>query len=176
MRQPAEAYTKQADFAPVIAVSVKKFLEHCKNVGIELGRFTKRLRARVRIEASVTNGERKSARGQASFAQALASLLRKVTEHRCERDRVVRVFSESVIVGNGFWLGIDHEFVGIAAARFAVQRGTPLAEDLVEFFQRLTGELFHGFDAKRAQCALRDFTDAGNFVHGQRREKTGFAS
>src|SRR5712672_974011 len=120
MRQPAEAYTKQADFAPLIAVSVKKLLEYGKNVGIELGRFTKRLRARVRIEASVTNGERKSARGQASFAKALAGLLRKVTEHRSERDRVVRVFTERVIVRNGFGLGVDYEFVGVAAARFAV--------------------------------------------------------
>src|SRR5882672_8664607 len=120
MGQPAEAYTKQADFAAVIAVSVKKFLEHGKNVGIELGWFTKRLGACVGIEASVTNGERESARGQARFAKALAGLLRKMTEHCCERDRVVRVFSESVIVRNGFWLGIDYEFVGVAAARFAV--------------------------------------------------------
>src|SRR5882757_3307972 len=165
MRQPAQAHTKQADFAPVIPVSMKEFLERGKNVRIELRRFTKRLRACVRIEASVTNGERKSARGQASFAKALASLLRKVTEHRGERDRVVRVFSESVIVRNGFWLGIDYEFVGITAARFAVQRGAPLAEDLVEFFQRLTGELFHGFNAERTQRALGDFTDAGNFAH-----------
>src|SRR5712671_6191574 len=82
MRQAAQAHTKQADFAPMIAVGVKKLLKCGKNVRIELGRFTKRLRACVRIEASVTNGERKSARGQASFAKALASLLRKVTEHR----------------------------------------------------------------------------------------------
>src|SRR5882762_2826522 len=120
MCQPAEADTKQANFAPVIAVGVKKFLEHGKNVRIELGRFTKRLRACVRIEASVTNGEREGARGQARLAQALAGLLRKVTEHRSERDRVVRIFSESVIVRNGFWLGIDYKFVGIAAPRFAV--------------------------------------------------------
>src|SRR5882762_4824194 len=116
MCQPAEADTKQANFAPVIAVGVKKFLEHCKNVRIELRRFTKRLRACVRIEACVTNGERKSARGQASFAKALASLLRKVTEHRSERDRVVRVFTERVIVRNGFRRGIHYEFVGVAAA------------------------------------------------------------
>src|SRR5882762_1575442 len=141
MCQPAEADTKQANFAPVIAVGVKKFLEHGKNVRIELGRFTKRLRACVRIEASVTNRERKGARGQACFAKALAGLLRKVTEHCGESDRVVRVFSESVIVRNGFWLGIDHEFVGITTARFAVQRGAPLAEDFFKLFQGMGREL-----------------------------------
>src|SRR5712672_1513909 len=120
VRQASQAYTKQADFAPVIAVSVKKFLERGKNVRIELGRFTKRLRACVRIEASVTDRERESARGQACFAKAFAGLLRKVTEHCGERDRVVRVFTESVIMRNGFRLGVDYELVAIAAARFAV--------------------------------------------------------
>src|SRR5712671_1440063 len=118
MRQAAQTYTKKADFAPVIAVGVKKLLKHCENVGIELGRFAKCLGARVRIEAGVTNREREGARGQASFAQSLAGLLRKMTEHCGERDCVVRVFTESVIVRNGFRLGVDYKFVGIAAARF----------------------------------------------------------
>src|SRR5882762_4576471 len=120
MRQPAEADTKQADFAAMVAVSMKEFLDRGKNVRIELGRFTKRLRARVGVEAGVANREREGARGQTRFAQALAGLLRKVTEHCGERDRVVRVFTESVIVRNGFRLGVDYKFVGIAAARFAV--------------------------------------------------------
>src|SRR5258708_6876420 len=109
MRQAAQAYTKKADFAPVIAVGVKKFLEHSKNVSIKLRRFAKRLRARVGIETSVTNGESESARGQARFAKALTGLLRKMTEHCGECNGVVCIFTESVIVRNGFWLGVDYE-------------------------------------------------------------------
>ena len=44
------------------------------------------------------------------------------------------VFAESVIVGNGFGFGIDQEFVGVAAAGFAIERGAPLAKDFFQFF------------------------------------------
>src|SRR5260370_413635 len=77
-----------------------------------------------------------------------------MTEHRGERRVVVGVFAEGMIVRNGFRLCIDNEFVGIAAARFAVQRGAPLTENFFKLIQWLRRQLFHCFDAQRALRAL----------------------
>jgi len=86
-------------------------------------------------------------------------------------------FSEGVIMRNRFRLGVDDKFVGIAAARFAIQRRTPLAENLFEFLLRNSGDLFRPvFDAEGAKRALRDFADAGNFSHRQLREESLFAA
>src|SRR6267378_1126637 len=114
----------------MVAVLAEKILENGEDVGVKLRGVAERFRARVRIEASVANRESKRARGETRFAQAFAGFLRKVTEHRGEGVVVVGVFAEGVIVGNGFGLGVDYEFVGIAAARFAIKRGAPLAENL----------------------------------------------
>jgi len=113
-------------------------------------------------------------RGETGFAQALARFLRKMAEHRGQGVRVVGIFSEGVIVRNRFRLGVDDKFVGIAAARFAIQRRTPLAENLFEFLLRNSGDLFDSFDAEGAKRALRDFADAGNFSHRQLCEKSLF--
>src|SRR6266404_6038362 len=120
MRQTAQAYTKQADFAAMVAVLAEKLLEYGENIGVELRWLAKCFGARVRVKAGVTNGESERARGEACFAQTLARLLRKMAQHRGERNCVIRVFAERVIVRNGFRFGVDHEFVGIAAARLAV--------------------------------------------------------
>src|SRR5260370_6252423 len=99
-----------------------------------------------------------------------------MAEQRGERRVVVGVFAKSMIVRNGFRLCIDNEFVGIAAARFAVQRGAPLTENFFKLFQWLRRKLFHCFDAERTQRAFGNFTDAGNLAHRERREKARFAS
>jgi len=71
---------------------------------------------------------------------------------------------------------VDQEFIGVAAAGFAVQRVAPLAEDLFQFFLGVRSELLDGFDAQSAEGTLGDFTNAGNFADGERREKERFHS
>src|SRR5258706_13598453 len=62
MRQAAQAYTQQADFAAMVAVFAEKFLEHVENIGIELRWLAERSRARVGVKPGVTNGEGERAR------------------------------------------------------------------------------------------------------------------
>ena len=97
-----------------------------------------------------------------------------MAEHSFHFGEVGGVFAEGVIVGDGFGFGVDEEFIGVAAARFAVERGAPLAKDFFEFFLGVGGELFDGFDAEGAEGALRDFADAGNFANGEWCEEAGF--
>src|SRR5258708_22126355 len=85
-----------------------------------------------------------------------------MTEHRGHRIRIVRVLAESVILRNGFWLRVNHKFVGIAAARLAIERRSPLTKNLFQLFLRNGGDLFDGFDAEGPKRAFRDFADAGN--------------
>src|SRR6266571_71618 len=127
----------------------------------------------MRLEAGVTDRQSKRARGEARFAKAFASFLRKMAEHRGQRVGIVRVFAEGVVVRNGFRLGIDHKFVGIAAARFAVKRSAPLAENLFELFLRNGGDLLDRLDAERA---LRDFADAGNLSNRKGSEEALLAA
>ncbi len=47
-----------------------------------------------------------------------------------ERGEIVRVFAEGVVVRDGFGLGVDDEFVGIAAACLAIERRTPLTKNI----------------------------------------------
>jgi len=84
------------------------------------------------------------------------------------------VFAEGVIVGDGFWLGVDEEFVGIPAAGFAIEGCAPLAKDFFEFFLGVGGKLFDSFDAEGAKGAFGDFADAGNFADGKRGEEARF--
>src|SRR6266581_6774701 len=128
------------------------------------------------LEAGVTDRQSKRARGEARFAKAFASFLRKMAEHRGQRVGIVRVFAEGVVVRNGFRLGIDHKFVGIAAARFAVKRSAPLAENLFELFLRNGGDLLDRLDAERAERALRDFADAGNLSNRKGSEEALLAA
>src|SRR5579859_599778 len=94
-----------------------------------------------------------------------------MTEQGEKSGEIVGVFAEGVIVGDGLRFGVDDEFVGIAAASFAIESGAPLAEDCFEFFGGNFSELCHGFDAECSKSALGDFADAGNFPNGKRREK-----
>ena len=75
---------------------------------------------------------------------------------------------------DGFGFSVDEKFVGIAAARFAIERGAPLAKDFFEFFLMVGGELLDGFDAEGAESAFGDFADAWNFANWQRGEKASF--
>ena len=70
-----------------------------------------------------------------------------MAERRCHFVQIVRVFSKRVVVRNGFGLGIDHEFVRVASARFAVERLAPLPENPFELFLRNRSKLLDGFDA-----------------------------
>ncbi len=53
----------------------KKFLEHGKNVGIELRGFAQSFGACVGLESGIANCQCERSRGQAGFAQALACFL-----------------------------------------------------------------------------------------------------
>jgi len=75
---------------------------------------------------------------------------------------------------DGFGFRINEEFVGIAAAGFAIERGAPLAEDFLEFFLGVRGKLFHGFDAEGAKSAFGDFADTRNLADGKRGEEARF--
>ena len=81
-----------------------------------------------------------------------------------------------MILRNGFGFGIEDEFVGIAAAGFAIEGGAPLAENFLEFFLGERGDLLDGFDSESAQSFFGDFADAGDFSDGEWREKLRFAA
>src|SRR5438552_1968422 len=144
------------------------------NVRVEMHWLGHGARASVRIESGVTNGESKRAGGKARFAQALARFLRKVAEHGMEREQIVRVFAEGVVVRDGFGLRVDDEFVRIAAAGFTIERRPPLTENLFQFFRGMFGKLCDGFNAECAEGAFGDFADTGNFADGKRREEFSF--
>ena len=106
--------------------------------------------------------------GKACFAEALAGFLGEVAEQCFHSGNVGSVFAEGVIVGDGFGLGVDEEFVGVASAGFAIERGAPLAKDFFEFFLGVGGELPDGFDAKGTQGAFGNLADPRNFADGRR--------
>src|SRR6266853_1783471 len=153
--QPAEADSEEPDSSFQVAMDSKKFLKHGKNVGIEPRRFPQSLGTCMRVKAGVANRQCKRARGEAGFAQTLAGFLREMAEHRRKRVHVVRVFAESVIMRDRFWLGVDDKFVGITAARLAIKRRSPLAENAFQFFLRHGRNLFDSFNTKSAQRAFR---------------------
>src|SRR5271169_56578 len=152
----------------------KQLLKNLEDICVEPGWLRKSFRARVRVEAGIADGQRQRARRQSRFAKALTRFLREMAEQGMQRFGVIRVFPKGMIVRNGFWLGVDNEFVGIAAPRFTIERIAPLAKDFFEFFGRDCSELIHGFDAKRSQRPFRDFADAWNFPHRKRRKKSRF--
>src|SRR6266699_4675061 len=136
VREPAERYAQQTDFPLRITVFAKQRKKGSECVRVKLDRLRQCFRSRVSVEAGVTNRESERPRRQSRLAQAFAGLLRKVAEHGFERNDVSRVFTKRVVVRNGFRLGIQNEFVGIAAARFAVQCRSTLPKDFFEFFLR----------------------------------------
>src|SRR2546425_11600177 len=136
VREPAERHSQQTDSPLRITVFAKQRKKGSECVRIKLDRLRQCFRSRVGVEAGVTNRESERPRTQTRLPQAFAGLLRKVAEHGFERTDVSRVFTERVVVRNGFRFGIQNEFVGIAAARFAVQRCSPLPKDFFELFLR----------------------------------------
>src|SRR6266478_495580 len=80
-----------------------------------------------------------------------------MTEHGGEGIQIIRVLAESVIVRNRFRLGVNDKFVGIAAARLAIQRRSPLAENAFQFFLRYRCDLLDGFNAEGSKRAFGDF-------------------
>src|SRR5882762_6579451 len=129
VRKSAEAYAKQPDFSGRIAVHAKEFLKHSEDICVETCGLAERLGSRMRFETCVAKGRCEGSCGKAGFAEALAGLLRKMAEHRGQRDGILGVFAKGVVVRDGLRLRIDHEFVGIAASRFAIQRRSPLPEN-----------------------------------------------
>src|SRR5882724_2733755 len=99
-----------------------------------------------------------------------------MAEHRGQNFHVAGVFAKSVIVRNRFWLRVNHEFVGIAAARLAIERRAPLAEYAFQFFPRHGRDLLDGFYAEGAKRAFRDFADAGNFSYWKHGKKSLLAA
>src|ERR1700682_3897232 len=96
---------------------------------------------------------------------------------RCaQRFGVIRVFTESAVVRNGFWFGIDYALVRVAAPRFAIESRAPLAEDLFEFLVRHCGKLFYGFDPQGTQSTFGDFANARNLANGGRWEEAGLCA
>ena len=77
-------------------------------------------------------------------------------------------------MGDGFWFGVDEEFVGVAAASLAVESRAPLAEYFFEFFLGMGSKLLNGFDSEGAEGAFGDFANAGNFADRKRGEEACF--
>jgi len=71
MRQAAQAYAEEADFAAMVTMLAKKILEDSEDVGVKLRWLAERFRARVGIEAGVTDGESEGARGEAASRRRL---------------------------------------------------------------------------------------------------------
>jgi len=83
----------------------------------------------------ISDGERKC---EAGFAEALAGLLRKMAQHCASAFESSVSFAERVIMRNRFRLRVNHEFIGIAAARLAISAPFPIARNRFQFF------LWHG--------------------------------
>jgi len=86
-----------------------------------------------------------------------------MAQHRGQSRRIIGIFVERMILRNGFGFRIDYELVRVAATRFTIQRRAPLSKNSLQFFLWLRRNLLHRFDSQRAQCSLRDFSDAWNF-------------
>src|SRR5271170_1178337 len=84
------------------------------------------------------------------------------------------VFAEGVIVRDGLGFGVDEKFVGVASAGFAIEGGTPLAKDFLQFFLLMGGELFNGFDSQGAQGTFGDFPYAWNLANWEWCQKACF--
>src|SRR5437870_11807058 len=108
---------------------VKEREKGALNVCVEMHGLGHGARASVRIESGVTNGESERACGKARFAQALASVLRKMAEPGIQRGQVVGIFAQGAAVRDGGGFRVDDEFVRIAAAGFAITRRPPCTDN-----------------------------------------------
>src|ERR1700682_84108 len=99
-----------------------------------------------------------------------------MAQYRGQSRRIIRVFVERVILRNGFGFRIDYKLGRGATTRFSIQRRPPLPENLLKFFLRLRRNLLHRFNSQRTQSSFGDFSDAWNFSHRKRRQKSLFAS
>src|ERR1700722_7039962 len=75
VRETAKADGQKPNFPLAVAMFVEQILQHREDVGIQTGRFGKRFGARIGVKTSIPNGQRKGARGQSRFPQALARFL-----------------------------------------------------------------------------------------------------
>src|SRR5579862_8632999 len=150
-------------------MQVKKLARRVEEERIEMGRFRQRFCARDGLESRVANRERHGARVQAGIAQALARFLAEAAQHGVEHGAIGGVLAKRVTMRNGFWLGIDEKFVGIFAARLAVERCAPLAELVFETLERNAGELADRLDFQIVKRRFGDFSNAGNAADAKRR-------
>src|ERR1700739_3810235 len=134
------------------------------------------LRSSISLEARVADAESQRAREQSCLAQTLARLLREMAQERLHLRNIPGVFPECMIVGNGFRLGVDQEFIGVARAGFAKEGRAPLSEYFFQLFLLVRGELLDGFDSQRAQGPFCNFTNPGNFSDRQWGQEQGFPS
>ena len=124
----AEFDADQAHGATAIPMPVEKMLRGLEKQRIEMRRFRQRFCARDGLETRIANREGHGAGVQAGIAQALGGFLAEAAEHGVEHGAIGGIFAKGVAVRDGFGLGIDEKFVGILAARFAIERRAPLAE------------------------------------------------
>ena len=155
---------------------LKKFANGFEKSRVEVGRFGQRVAARDGREIRIAQRERNRSRVKRRIAQTLRRLLAQITERGFQQLAVVRIFAERLIVRKRFWLGIDEKFIGVNAARFAVERRAPLPKSFFQAFQRNSLQLRDRFDAQAFQGRFRHFPNARNAPHRQRRKKYRFAS
>src|SRR5262249_19751591 len=99
-----------------------------------------------------------------------------MAQHGLEHSVVVCVFAEGVIVRNRLRLGIDDKFVGIPAARLAVESIAPLTKNLFQPFARYGRDLADRFNAHGPESAFCNFSNSRDFSDGQLLEKALLAS
>ena len=167
---------EQTDFAGALPARVKQFAKRGENHGVEIGRFRKSFCVCGGLETGIADGERYGASAEARIAQTFRCFLAEVAERGVKGDGVIGIHAESVIVRNGFRLGVEEKLEGVFAARFAIKRVAPLAERFLKFFERNGGQLTDGGNSPRVQRLLRNFADAGNAAHAERRKKNCFGS
>ena len=92
---------------------------------------------------------------KARVAQALGCFLAEVAERGVQLLGVVRVLAERLIVRKGFCFGVHEEFVGVDAARFAIERRAPPAERFFQSLERQGLQLRNRFDSESLQARLR---------------------
>ena len=165
-------------FTPVLAKQSAHLFE---NFGVELCGSGQAMSAGDGGEIFVAEFELDGARVQLMFAQPAAHHLGKPHQGGFDLLGIGGVFVVGVFVADGFGIGIGADFAikpstSIFAARFAGQRQPPFAK---MFFEKSIVKAARSPTCrmpKRMQILLRDFANAGDIAHIQRREKFGFLS
>ncbi len=167
---------EQTDVSLCVTVGAEQSKENRVGIGIEVHGFLHGLRTGVGLKSCIPDGKSERTGRKTGFAETLTGFLREMAEEGFHFHDIVCVCAESVIVRNGFGLGVNEKFVGVAAAGLAVKRRAPLAEEFLQFFLFVGGELLNGFDSESTQGTLRDFANARNLTDGKRSEETRFHS